>query len=48
MRYYKNNSGGVAKVLITGTKIIIMVNFKTLFFNDTSEAGAFLAANGYY
>lgn len=48
MRYYKNSFGAVAKVLVTGSKVVVMFGFRTIFFDTFSAAGAFLAANGYY
>lgn len=48
MSYYKNPSGNVAKVMRTSCRVVVMVGFRTLFFNDMASARSFLAARGYY
>ena len=34
MSYYKNNYGKVAKVLRSWGRVVVMLEYKTIFFND--------------
>lgn len=48
MRYYYNSAGSAAKLLQTSARVVVMLEYKTLFFDDLSAARSFLVARGYY
>lgn len=48
MSYYKNSVGKVAKVLSSWGRVVVMLEYKTMFFDDLNAARAFLVARGYY
>lgn len=48
MSYYKNNYGKVAKVLRSWGRVVVMLEYKTIFFNDPGAARSFLVEHGYY
>ena len=47
MKFYHNNRGDVAKLLITDSHAIIMFAFRTMFFDDTRAARRFLIMHGF-
>ncbi len=40
--------GSIAKILYTATNVIVMYEFKTIFFDTDIEAKKHLLANGYH
>lgn len=48
MSYYKNHSGKVAKVLRSWGRVVVMMEYKTMFFDDLNAARAFLVARGFF
>lgn len=48
MRYYRDSSGNVAKVIFTAGRVVVMVGFRTLFFTDSEQARLFLGSRGYF
>lgn len=48
MSYYRDSAGNVAKVIFTAGRVVVMLEYKTIFFNDPGAARAFLVARGYY
>ena len=48
MSYYKNSVGKVAKVLRSWGRVVVMTEYKTIFFNDPGAARSFLVEHGYY
>lgn len=48
MSFYKNSEGGVAKLMRGAACVIVMTEYRTLFFNTEAAAGDFLKARGYF
>ena len=48
MSFYKNSEGSVAKLMRGAACVIVMTEYKTLFFNTEAAAGDFLRNNGFY
>lgn len=48
MSFYKNSEGGVAKLMRGAACIIVMTEYRTLFFDTEAAAGDFLKARGFY
>ena len=48
MSYYRNHSGNVAKVLHSWERVVVMLEYKTIFFNNPGAARSFLVEHGYY
>lgn len=48
MSYYKNSVGKVAKVLRSWGRVVVMLEYKTMFFDDLNAARSFLVERGYY
>lgn len=48
MSYYKNAAGVTAKLMRGGARVVVMMEYRTLFFPDIVAAGDFLKARGFY
>lgn len=48
MAYYRDNRGRIAKVLITVSKVAVMFDWSTFFFDSMESANSYLLAQGYY
>lgn len=48
MSFYKNCSGAVAKILNSFGRVVVMTNYKTLFFDDMASANSYLFGLGFY
>ena len=48
MSFYKNSEGSVAKLMRGGARVVVMMEYKTLFFPDIVAAGDFLKARGFF
>lgn len=48
MSFYKNSSSGVAKVISSWGRVVVMTGYRTLFFNSTADANAYLLNMGFY
>lgn len=48
MSFYKNPSGGFAKVLNSWGRVVVMTKYRTLFFDSMKEANDYLLAMGFY
>ena len=48
MRFYRNAAGNTAKVMETAAAVVVMTEFRTMFFPDMGMARDYLTARGYY
>lgn len=48
MSFYKNSEGDVAKLMRGAARVVVMMEYKTLFFPDIVAAVDFLKARGFY
>jgi hypothetical protein len=48
MSFYKNAAGVTAKLMRGAACVIVMTEYRTLFFNTEAAAGDFLKARGFY
>lgn len=48
MRYYYNYNGKTAKVMLSGARTIVMLEFRTMFFDDVETANRYLNTIGFY
>lgn len=48
MSYYKNSVGKVAKVVNSWGLVVVMMEYRTIFFDDLNAARAFLVARGFF
>ena len=48
MKYYRNASGDMAKLMQTAAAVVVMAGFRTMFFPNMEMARDYLTARGYY
>lgn len=48
MSFYYNSSGVAAKLMLAGSRYVVMLRFNNKFFDTDAAAGAFLRSNGFY